>query len=603
MACVRLGMAIVLVCLAQVAMAAAVRPMQGHPGNIFVSGELVSIPCGAAWRLVDYEGRVVREGQSRDGRAEIGELGVGYYRLEAVGGRSASLGVLAPLAVRPSKDSPIGADTAMSWFYQDQEKEAVASLCALAGLNWVRDRLNWAEIEPEKGEISAGRYDVSARVLSSAGLRVLQVIHYSPKWANPEQKRFPTDLRDAHRFWERMAGRWKGQVEAFEPWNEADIDVFGGHTGAEMAAYQKASYLGLKRGNPEVIASLNVFAHSRPATLEDLKANEAWPYFDTCNLHHYIAYDQYPQWYSAFRGISAGRPLWTTEFSMPVQWEGDQAAQEPGEENLREQARRVPRAFAASLHEGTRAAFYFILGHYVEGKTQFGVIRRDLTPRPAYLALAATGRLLADARPAGRLRAESGVQAYVFFARPDGREAEVVVAWSSQGEKRVDWKGTPAAVFDYLGRPVVAAAALTADPVYLVMPAGWSRGVEMEPPPAMPQVRQAEASPIVLQAIWPTAGVDVNRSAYRIPATGEQRIPVFVYNFGSRAARGHLKAAGPAGWRVGLEETVEIGPGERKELKLAVSRGERAAALETIRVEGDFAESGRPVLSLRLAAE
>src|SRR6186713_1830723 len=103
-----------------------------------------------------------------------------------------------------------------------------------------------------------------------------------------------------------MAKRWKGQVLAIEPWNEADIDVFGGHTGSEQASLQKAAYFGIKKGNPDTIACLNVFAFDRAASLEDLNANEAWPYFDTYNLHHYVGFHAYPQVYAHHRAISAG---------------------------------------------------------------------------------------------------------------------------------------------------------------------------------------------------------------------------------------------------------------------------------------------------------
>ena len=73
------------------------------------------------------------------------------------------------------------------------------------------------------------------------------------------------------------------------------------------------------------------------------------------------------------------------------------------------------------LHEGPAAAIYFVLPHYVEGATQFGVLHPDLTPRPAYVALAAVGRLLADARPLGRIKSkDAGVFGYLFRARPDG---------------------------------------------------------------------------------------------------------------------------------------------------------------------------------------
>lgn len=86
----------------------------------------------------------------------------------------------------------------------------------------------------------------------------------------------------------------------------------------KMATLQKAAYLGLKAGNPKVIACLNVFAIHRPATLQDFQNNEAWPYFDTFNLHHYAPLENYPRLYADFRAVSAGKPLWVSECSVHV---------------------------------------------------------------------------------------------------------------------------------------------------------------------------------------------------------------------------------------------------------------------------------------------
>ena len=185
---------------------------------------------------------------------------------------------------------------------------------------------------------------------------------------------------DAHRFFKEMARRWRGQVQAFEPWNEADIPMFGGHTGAEMAALQKAAYLGLKAGNPEVIACLNVFALHNTNQLADLNENEAWPYFDSYNLHHYEPFVNYPKLYADHRAVSAGRPLWVSECAVPVKWTGDEQLKEPSDADLKVQAERVAKTFACSLHEGSAATFYFLFPHYVEGQTQFGIVRPDLTP-------------------------------------------------------------------------------------------------------------------------------------------------------------------------------------------------------------------------------
>jgi hypothetical protein len=262
---------------------------------------------------------------------------------------------------------------------------------------------------------------------------------------------------------------------------------------------------------------------------------------------------------------------------------------------------------ASSLHEGTAAGFYFLLPHYVEGKTQFGIVREDLTPRPAYLALAAVGRLLADAKAMGKVKGES---AFVFRARPDGEEREVMVAWSKD-EREMQVPGAGVKVFDLLGREKstggklpVAPIRLSKSPVFVVMPVGTAGKMEIEAAPKMPEVREGKASAIVLQGMWETERIALSSSAYRVSSEKPERIPVFVYNFGQTGAKGKLSVSGPAGWKVGIEESVEIGAGERKELGLVVDcGGGTTRPTEAVTIRGDFGEAGKAVLSVRLQPE
>jgi hypothetical protein len=545
--------------------------------NVFLEGENVKVAGQGKWVLKDIDGKTVKQGAGE----EVGKLGVGYYELFR-GDAKTTVGVIAPLAAPTPEDSPIGLDVAMAWFYKEAEMAEVARLCKLAGVNWVRDRLAWGEMEPRKGEFAKRtRYDASERIQAAAGLRVLQVNHSSPGWAAKDGRRFPPDLRDVHRFYREMAQRWKGQVMAFEPWNEGDISMFGGHTGCEMATLQKAAYLGLKEGNPNVIACLNVFADQRPGQLADLAANEAWPYFDTCNLHHYIGIEKFPGRYAAFRAICAGRPLWTTEFAMPVQW-ADEKTKEPSDKDLRNQAQRVPVSFAGALHEGCAAAFYFLLPDYVEGKTQFGIIHKDLTPRPAYVALAAAGRLLAGAKPLGRSKGDAAFHVYWFDARPDGVNATVIVAWD--WEKPTDLVlPQPGRVFDIYGRVVAAGAervTVTGQPVYIVLPAGSVAASDLEKAPPMPARSTGKASKIVLQALWPAEKINLGQSAYR---AGDEAVPLAAYNFSDHAVKPALKVEGTG---IDLPAMPEIAPGERKEviMRIAAEAGLRTI---TIRAEGD----------------
>lgn len=589
------------------------KPLPDHPGNIFVAGEDVSVPLagGEAWSVIDYDGNTVIQGKAENGHAALGKLPPGYYELHVAGARCATIGVLMPLVAPTPETSPISIDVAMAWFYDEVERPGVASLSALAGINWVRDRLAWKEMEPAKGRfVGLNKYDDTAHWQSAAGLKVLQVHHDSPCWANQDTKRFPLDLRDAFAFQREMARRWKGKVRAFEPWNEADIGRFGGHTGAEMAALQKASYLGLKAGNSDVIACMNVFALAQPTVLADLNDNEVWPYFDTFNFHHYTDTDAYPGIYSAFRTVSAGQPLWVSECNVPVHWSGDVQMQEPSETDLRLQAERVARVYASSLHEGSGQVFYFLLPHYCEGDTQFGVLHKDLTPRPAFLALGACGRLLAGAKPLGKLPTSSpwltpagqAMNAFVFRAWPDGEERDVLVAWTPAPQAHLGL-AVPLAVYDHLGRAKKADAgiALTRAPVFVVFPKDTFRGILLQPPPPAPTPGDGKPSPIVLQALWPKDRVMPGRSAYGVSSEKRESIPVFVYNFGTNAVSGTLRVMAPAGWVVHLPVSIEIQPSERKELALNIDcRGGSAALVETLKIKGDFGASGTPVLSVRL---
>jgi hypothetical protein len=586
------------------------KPLPGHPGNVFLRGENVTIALpesSAAWSIRDYDGKEIATTPAGEQTAELGKLPVGFYRAMREGADWVSFAVLEPLKAPTPLTSPIGSDVAMAWFYPDGPMDAVASLCTLAGLNWVRDRLAWGHMEPQRGRFEPpNRYDRSAQAQSAAGLKVLQVNHSSPEWAAPVWKRFPTDLRDAYRFYREMARRWQGKVDAFEPWNEADITVFGGHTGSEMAAMQKASYVGIKAGNPEAIGCLNVFAAHVRAQLDDLHDNEAWPYFDTYNLHHYEALAAYPKLYGDHRSVSAGRPLWVTECAMPLRWTGDPKLEELSENDLREQSERVAKVFCGSLHEGSAATFHFILGHYVEGPTQFGLIRRDLTPRPAYVALAAVGRLLADARPLGRLNGHEGVRGYLFRARPDGKAATVLVAWAEKGEAALTLPEAPLAAFDHLGRPIAPAAELNlrTAPTFVILPTGAVKALTLDAPPKTPRRLPGKPSPIVLQAIMPEETTVLHLSAHKIAADSNVAIPVVVYNFGSQTAQGTLKVEGPAGWQLAMPARVMVEPDGRVELMLTVNTAGQAERLtDTIRIRGDFGALGKPVLAFRVAPQ
>jgi hypothetical protein len=537
-----------------------------HPGNIYVQGEDVRVrvpDTWGGWRAIDVDGKEVGRGGAMDGSVALGKLPIGYYEVMEKGGAGLiTAGVVARNT--PTEKTPIALDAAMSWFYPEAEQiRGACKIARLAGVNWVRDRASWPELETARGTWAGDtRYERTMRIEHEAGLKVLQVNHISPAWATKNPTRFPEDLRDVFQFYRGLAKRWKGLADAIEPWNEPDIDVFGGHTGCEIASFQKAAYLGLKAGDPQTPVCGTVFAIDRAETLEEFGANDVVAYFDRYNLHHYIRLPEYPRAYGRHRAVSGGRPMWTTEFNLTVHW-ADEKTKEPSHDELRVQGYRVGKVFARALHEGTEKAFYFILGDYVERELQYGIVHKDLTPRPAYVAFAAVGRLLNGATPIGRVDfGDEKLKGYLFATEVDGQKHETLVAWSETKPTTVE---IPAAesMYDYLGRalPPATKVELGRATVFVVLPPGGSKGLKVAPSPAKAaRVDASPPCPIVLQLIG--AG-DVKQSALRTDQSKALRL--VAYNFSDKAVRGRLRITGATG-----------GPAE-----MDIAAGDRAEAIVT----------------------
>jgi hypothetical protein len=524
----------------------------------------------AAWRAVDVDGKELAHGDAA-GVADLGALPVGYFELlQKDGPGRITAAVVAKCS--PAENTPVALDAAVAWFYQNPEQlRDACTLCRLAGVNWIRDRLSWPELEPERGKWPAEtRYERALRIEHDAGLKVLQVNHASPPWASANASRFPEDLGAVYEFYKKLAQRWHGLVDAIEPWNEPDIELFGGHTGCEIASFQKAAYLGLKAGDPRLTACETVFAIDRPETLDEFGANEVFPYFGRYDLHHYIALPAYPRAYGRHRAVSGGRPMWTTEFNLPVQW-ADEKTKEPSDEMLRRQAYRVAKVFSTALNEGTEKAFYFILGDYVERDVQYGLVHQDLTPRPAYVAFAAVGRLLNAARPLGRVNfGDDLLKAYVFRTEIDGAPRETLVAWSETKPTAVSVRGVQKA-YDYLGREISVSGKfqLAAAPVILVLPVEDSRDLSIEAPPAKPKWRDGQPTPVVLQLLGKT---DFKKSAFLLDESKQLRLAA--YNFGDKPVRGTLKLSGATA----EHSDVQLQPGERQELSLTADGSPQVTA-------------------------
>jgi len=611
------------------------QPLPGHPGNVFLAQETVvpPAPSEGAWtrfRVLDDAAKTILEGARLPDASNLslGQLPVGWYRIEFVKQDGAAeswttAAVLAPLPAPAPQHSPVCLDTAMAWFAKNNldKQRNFASLAALAGVNWTRDRMSWGEIQSAQDAYAnpGCNYDTSADAAAGQGLNVLQVFHRTPSWAlRPELdgdtpgKRFPRDLRDLYRFCKTMAARYKGRVQAWEPWNEANIEPFGGHLINEMCSLQKAAYFGLKHGHPEVTVCWNVFAGSGGRFhTEGVLRNETWPYYETYNIHTYNAPASYLDQFEGPREAACGKPLWLTECGIRLRTENPHPWGDLTPEDEVRQAEFIAQSYASSLYAGVDCHFFFILGNYIERGIQFGLLRHDLTPRPAYVAFAAVGRLLAAAEPLGRRLVDQDTGAWAYAFRPKhGHDAvHVVVAWA---EKAFAWQPPfkVKAAYDYLGREIAVegSARLTSKPMFLVTDQNALGDLELESPPPISPPREGTPCPVVLQVELPVDTVRLGPQAYELPAGTDLEIPLWVYNFGDTPVSGTLSIEqAPEDWQTSLPgDTMAIPPMERAPAVVRVhmpTNGDTMLYGDWLHVRGDFSDTGKPLVAFRLIGD
>jgi len=627
-------------------------PLSDHPGNVYLDTEMVWVRVPAeipkeirSWRALDDRGRMVCSGMfskhsaALPSRIGLGQLPVGWYRVEFLDEQHSCLywttaAVLKELRAPVPQDSPVCVDSATAWFAKGQrgDQAGLSSLAALAGVNWIRDRLTWRELEPRPGAITGAdtTYDSAALIQMRHGLKVLQVFHATPDWAwntgldgEHPSGRFVRDLRHVYRFCKAMAERFKGRVYAWEPWNEANVSTFGGHTVDEMCSYQKAAYLGFKAGDPTVTVCWNVYTTvPTPQHTQGLFDNEAWSYFDTYNIHTYEWAHDYELLWAPARQAACGKPIWVTEADRGIKYVGPEPWCELSRDDEIRKAQYIAQSYASSLYAGSIRHFHFILGHYYErhNGVQFGLLRKDMTPRPAYVALAAVGRLLAGAKCLGRwvVPGQEDAHVIVFRAWPDGLERDVLVAWA---EKKVDWPqrgktkvdfALPESwgvevTFDYFGRRLAEVPPeLTGEALFVVLPAGQTDEVELTSVVRSSR-REDQVCPIVLQVQMPSiANMKVEPLPwsqgyeYRIDPNEFYLLRMFAYNFGSEPVKGTIRVKDkPSNWVLDREVwSLSIDPMQRElfETVLTVPAGQAG----TLRLTGDFGSVGKSALAFRM---
>ncbi len=326
------------------------------------------------------------------------------------------------------------------WDANAEAKDLIAGIARGAGFNWVKQQVEWNAVERAPGQYDWGELDAIVNAANAKGLQVLLTVVQAPPFYRGASSGFmPADPSTFQTFMQALAARYAGRVQAYELWNEQNLDRETGPGNVNPANYLqllKAGYTGVKAGDSQALALLGAPSPTGASvpgvSMDDLEylrqlfainGGEVTQYFDALSAHPSGfsnppdctpatpecslsgGFNNDPSFFAFYRvaqyrevmvqnGDGAKR-IWFTEFGYD-----STDAPPPGYEyarfiNEQQQGQFLVRAFQKAReldYVGGMIVWNLNFQPFVpksDEKWGFGVIRPDWSPRPAYAMLAA----------------------------------------------------------------------------------------------------------------------------------------------------------------------------------------------------------------------
>ena len=321
------------------------------------------------------------------------------------------------------------------------------SVMSQGGIASFRDEVGWGSIERARGEFAMpAAWDDFVNAGLKAGIEPLIILDYGNRlYDDGDKPRSPEAIEAFCRYAEFVVGHFKGRVKLYEVWNEWDIAIGSRTPGSadDYAALIKKVYPRIKAVDPSiaVYGGAPTPGGVRNGWLERILAQGALPFMDALSIHTYTYSEtgraRGPEAWAEWMGqvgkmtqkYSDGKPvpLYVTETGWPTQI--DRRGTPPD----------VAAAYLARMYLLART-MPFLKGIWwydfqddgwnaANNENNFGMVRPDLTPKPAYFSLADIAKLVSKAEFAGRVEAGDPDIWALKFREPDGIETWAI--WSA----------------------------------------------------------------------------------------------------------------------------------------------------------------------------
>jgi hypothetical protein len=332
-----------------------------------------------------------------------------------------------------------------------------------AGIGSVRDEVSWAAIEREKDKlVMPEQFNTYVQRATHESVNVLLILDYANRFYDDgDRPRSPEAIEGFCRYAEFVVRHFGKHVRLYEIWNEWDIGIGlpkrydKGGSAEDYAKLLKAVYPRIKAvdSSVTVIAGACTSGAVRKGWLEEIVKLDALDSCDAVSIHSYNYSDEFPErgpeacstWMAGvqemLRKYHDGKdvPFYVTEMGWPTHVTKHGTDPELSASYL---ARLYLLARTSPSFEGLWWYDFQDDGWNPQyNEDNFGLVRPDLTPKPAYYVLKDISPVVTSGQYLGRqstsdenlwiLRFKVGPEDFWALWSADDRDRQVILQTDS----------------------------------------------------------------------------------------------------------------------------------------------------------------------------
>ena len=552
------------------------------PYAVFKRSENVGYTVNGAsegtYLITDYFGNT-QSGNFSDGEILITNLDVGHYDL-TVESQSRTLEtefavVPDPEDRRDSTYNPLAFAAMATYTYTTNNVDnynAYAKTISLAGVNYVREFINWKDLITNSRHLNKNKALIDAYHDNNIGVMIMiqDMPGENARGTDYYEKGncITYDLNIVYNAVKKMLESYSGKLDAIEVMNEPD-DMTEMDTADRYASALKAASIAAGDICGDIKISTAGIAKCNSVFAQRLLQNDINNYIDIYSTHLYRNYSEGEMFIETPEGVDnfmgdavaygmSNKRLWMTEYGFRSKF-NDTSDADLSSEQLVQAARTAPIALLRAHKSGVDRMFWFIHGYLKEdGINGYGTFSSNHTPNYVYSALSAFTNALGNAGYSREIETDDA-NVYIYS---EGNE-EIACVWSEE-EKNITLpvNNGKVIVTDIMGREIIenvenSSIEITAGPdiQYIRALNGFrdnsSQELKFEKETAHPAFTKAQK--IVMTPVFENEASTMAAShGYALKTNGGEanEVELKIYNFNDTPVNVNVECISEGGWTV-----------------------------------------------------